>query len=182
MLECVARCALVCAALLPAVTAAQPRSDLEEESGGQKPWTELEVRLPPFPKRENLLPFEPSAASRNRFFVDADSISVGTDGVVRYTLEIRSPSGAENVSYEGIRCATREQRYYAFGGRDGTWVGARASEWRRIEYKDINRQHAVLYADYFCPDGSPIASPQDAVSRFRYGVPYGLPPRSGSRN
>lgn len=162
--------------LLPASTAAQPRPDQEEEAGSKKPWIELELKLPPFPKPENLLQFEPSAASSSRFYIDPGSISIGSDGAVRYTLVVRSSSGADNVSYEGIRCETREQKYYAFGGRDGTWSKARLSEWRRIEYKDINRQHAVLYADYFCPDRTLIKSSRDAVNRFKYGVP----PRFGT--
>jgi hypothetical protein len=162
---------LACSVLLPAATAAQPRPDMEEEEGKGKPWVELEVKLPLFPKPENLLQFDPSAASSNHFYIDPGSISIGSDGAVRYTLVVRSSSGAENVSYEGIRCETREQKYYAFGGRDGTWSKARLSEWRRIEYKEINRQHAVLYADYFCPDRKPVKSSRDAVNRFKYGVP-----------
>ncbi len=169
-----------CALLLPLMAGAQPRADAEDD-GEAKPRVELEVKLPAMPKTANLLPFEPSAASNNRFFIDAESITIGSDGTVRYTLVVRSPSGAENVSYEGIRCDTVEQKYYAFGRRDASWSNARSSVWRRIQYKELNRQHGVLYADYFCPDGSPILSARDAINRFKYGVPYGAPPRSGSR-
>ncbi len=174
-------CLLACYALvLPLTAGAQTRTDGDDE-GEAKPRVELEVKLPPPPKPENLLAFEPSAASSNRFFIDAASITIGSDATVRYTLVIRSPSGAENVSYEGIRCDTVEQRYYAFGRRDGTWTNAQTSVWRRIQYKDINRQHGVLYASYFCPDGSPILSVEDAINRFKYGVPSGAPPRNSNR-
>jgi hypothetical protein len=166
--------------VLPLMTSAQSRADGEDEGAAKSP-AELEVKLPAMPQPANLLPFEPSAASSNRFFIDAESISVNDDGTVRYTLVARSPSGAENVSYEGIRCDTIEQKYYAFGRRDGTWSNARSSVWRRIEYKEVNRQHGVLYKDYFCPDGSPILSAKDAINRFKYGVPYGAPPRSNNR-
>ena len=105
-----------------------------------------------FPSPRICSSFDVSAASDNRFYIDPESIAVGTDGVVRYTLVVRTPSGAENISYEGMRCDTREQKFYAFGRRDGTWVNARTSEWRRIEYQDINRQHGVLYRDFFCFD------------------------------
>jgi hypothetical protein len=159
-------------ALVPAVTAAQPRYDLEEEEANKKPWIELEVKLPPYPRSANIIAFDVSAASSNRFYIDPESISVGSDGVVRYTVVIRSAGGAENISYEGIRCETREQKYYAFGRRDGTWANARAGEWRYIESKDINRQHGVLYLEYFCPDKKrPVGSPKDIVNRFKYGVP-----------
>ncbi len=158
--------------LAPVLTAAQPRSDMEDEEADKKSWRELEVKLPPYPRSANVIPFEVSAASSNRFYIDPDSISVGSDGVVRYTVVVRSASGAENISYEGIRCETREQKYYAFGRRDGTWANARSGEWRYIEPKDINRQHAALYLDYFCPDKKrPAGSPKVIINRFKYGVP-----------
>ena len=167
-----------CIALPPAATA-QSRRDGDEE-GENKPPPELELRLPGSPKAGNLLAFEPSAASTNRFFIDAESIYIGDDGIVRYTLVVTSASGASNTSYEGMRCDTQEQKTYAIGRSDGTWTQVRRSEWRKIVYKEFNRQHGVLYAAYFCPDGSPVKSAAEAVRRFKYGVPYGEPPRSGS--
>ena len=170
MAKAILRWLLACCLLPPVAAAAQPRADLEDED--PKAWVELKVKLPPFPKPENLVLFEVSAASSNRFYIDTQSIAVGSDGVVRYTLVIKGSGGGENISYEGIRCEMRQQKYYAFGRRDGTWSNARSSGWRRIEYQDINRQHGVLYADYFCPDGKvPVNSPAEAIRRFKYGVP-----------
>ena len=168
-----------CLALAQAVAFAQPLrigGDDEEPAA----FNELEIKLPPPPKSENLVKFQPSAANVNQFFIDSSSITIGSDGVVRYTMVVTSPSGAQNVSYEGIRCETTEQKAYAFGRRDGTWAPASAPAWKKIQYKDVNRQHGVLYGDYFCPDGVPIRSAQDAIQRMKYGVPYGQPPRSGS--
>lgn len=171
-----------CALTLPLVAPAQPLRILgDDDDPDKKEVVEREVKLPPFPKDGNLLAFDPSAANTNRFFIDADSISIVDDGTVRYTLIVKSPSGAENISYEGMRCETTEQKFYAFGRRDGTWSNVRAPAWRKIQYKDVNRQYGVLYASYFCPDGSPIASVKQAIDRFKYGVPYGEPPRSGNR-
>ena len=175
------RCLLWFCILLPVLVAAQSRREQEEDEGEKKAWNELDLKLPPLPKPENLLQFEPSAASSNQYYIDAASILIGDDGAVRYTLVIRSPSGVDNISYEGIRCDTIEQKYYAFGRRDGTWSPNRSGVWRLIEYKELHRQHGVLYSSYFCPDGSPILSAKDAINRFKYGVPYGLPPRSGNR-
>jgi hypothetical protein len=167
------RLLLICCILLPAASLAQPRPDPEDER--PTTWMELEVKLPPVPKAQNLVSFEVSAASSNHFFIDTESISIGSDGVVRYTLVIKGAGGGENISYEGIRCETREQKYFAFGRRGGGWSNARSSQWRRIEYQDINRQHGVLYVDYFCDGKKPVKSAADAVNRFKYGVP----PRSG---
>lgn len=170
-------------ALLPLIANAQlPKLFGGDDDPDKKEFIELEVKLPPLPKPENLLEFQPSAASSNRYYIDAQSIFIGDDGTVRYTLVVRSAGGAENISYEGMRCETTEQKYYAFGRRDGTWSNARDPAWRRIQYKEVNRQYGVLYADYFCPDGGQIRSVKDAVNRFKYGVPSGRPPRSDSKH
>jgi len=171
-----------CAIIAPLMASAQPVSIFPgDDDAEKKEFIEREVKLPPFPKDGSLLQFDPSAANSNRFFVDADSISIDDDGTVRYTLVVKTPGGGENVSYEAIRCETTELKAYAFGRRDGTWSNARAPVWRKIRYQDVNRQHGVLYAHYFCPDGAPIASVKDAINRFKYGVPYGQPPRSSNR-
>ena len=92
----------------------------------------------------------PGSANSNRFYIDAPSLTVGSDGVVRYILLIRAGGGASNVSFEGIRCETREQKLYAVGRSDGKWTRARDPAWRDIEYKDLNRHHGVLFAEFFC--------------------------------
>ncbi|MCL4472109.1 MAG: CNP1-like family protein [Sulfuricella sp.] len=156
--------ALLLFALPLAASAAEPGQFEEERS-----WTEIEAKLPPYPKEENLLPLFVSAASDNKFFVDAVSISVGEDGVARYTMIVKSPAGADNVSFEGIRCATREKKLYAFGRKEGSWSRARVSRWEPIRYQDINRHHHVLYDDFFCPNGIIVKSAQDAVDALRRG-------------
>lgn len=114
-------------------------------------WEEEKIEhYPAPPQPENLLPFIADSATDNRFFVDSASIQIGGDGVVRYTLVVKTTQGAENVSYEGIRCQTREVTRYAFARSDGSWVAARQRSWERIEKPDRNRHHIVLYADFFC--------------------------------
>ena len=77
-------------------------------------WTENKVEnLPPLPQASNLLAFNVSQNTPLIFSIDKTSISVGTDGVVRYTVVVTSPAGARNVNYEGIRCDNYEWRLYA---------------------------------------------------------------------
>lgn len=121
--------------------------DLDQE---KKPWEELQAQLPPYPKPENLLRFDLGANTANRYFVDASSVSVGEDGVVRYTLVIRAGGGASNVSFEGIRCKTREVRVYAFGHPGAQWARARNAGWRAVEPREVNGYHYALLRDYFC--------------------------------
>jgi hypothetical protein len=125
------------------------------------------VPLPPYPRRAELLEFFVAATSEFRFFVDAASLSVGSDGIVRYVLVARSAAGAENVSFEGMRCETAEVRIYALG-RDGAWV-ARAGEWRTIQPRSVQRWHNALYREYLCPQRQPIASAREGVDALRAG-------------
>jgi hypothetical protein len=148
-------------------------SRVADDEDGPKGWNELPTTLPTYPQPQNLVEFAAGPATNsNRFYIDPSSISIGTDGVVRYTLVVRTGGGGENVSYEGMRCSERQQKSYAFGRSDRTWTPARTSEWRRIEPKDINRHYGVLYVDYFCPDRKrPIKTVSEAIQRLKYGVP-----------
>lgn len=135
----------------------------------QAAWTEEEVVLPPFPKEENLREFHVSAVTSNRFFIDATSISVGKDGVVRYTLLVRSNRQATNITYEGIRCSSRERKIYATGRQDGSWTINRNAKWSAIENKQINRHHAALWREFFCPGGIPIRTATEGEEALRLG-------------
>jgi hypothetical protein len=135
----------------------------------EKAWVEAQAPLPEYPKPDNLMEFYVSAATANKFFVDAKSLSVGADGVVRYTVVVRAPGGANNVSFEGIRCQTRERRLYAFGRADGTWAGARGKEWVGIRPGGPSGYQAVLSKEYFCPGGTPIYRAEEGVEALRRG-------------
>ena len=130
---------------------------------------EVQAPLPDFPKPENNLPFQVSATTPFLFFVDAKSVSVGKDGVVRYSLIAKSPGSALNVSFEGIRCSDAQFRVYAFGRPDNTWSEARNSQWQRIPADARNAQRAVLYRDFFCRAGGIIATADEGVRALRSG-------------
>ncbi|MEQ1774005.1 MAG: CNP1-like family protein [Burkholderiales bacterium] len=142
--------------------------DLDQE---KKPWKELQAQLPPYPKPENLLRFDTGATASNSYFVDSTSISVGDDGVVRYTLLIRTGGGATNVSFEGIRCDPRELKVYAFGRPNSEWSRARDTSWRRIEFREINNHHLTLHREYFCPARKWAAPLKQIVQTLKYGPP-----------
>lgn len=141
-----------------------------EEDYEQKTWQELQLQFPPVPRNEALLPFFVSAASDNNFAVDAASLTVGEDGVVRYVLVVETAGGARNVSYEGIRCLTKERRIYALGRRDGTWSKSRNEDWVEIRDVAANRQHAALFLEYFCPGGVIVRNAGEAKDALRAGV------------
>lgn len=140
-----------------------------------KPWSEVQTQIPAYPAEENLIPLNVDAVTRHRFYVDARSVSVGNDGVVRYTFVIRTSGGSTNVSFEGIRCESGEQKYYAIGRNDGTWVRARNPRWRPIPFRDVSGHQFTLYAEYVCSGKFIAGDAQQIVSALRRG-----PPRSTS--
>ncbi|OZA24963.1 MAG: hypothetical protein B7X93_11110 [Hydrogenophilales bacterium 17-61-9] len=132
-----------------------------------KPWSEVAVKLPAYPKAENLIPFSVSSATRNRHFVDAESISVGEDRVVRYSVVIEAAGGATNVSFEGIRCESGERRLYAYGHPDGSWSKARNAGWEGIKFRSLLSYQKALFEDHFCPDGILVRDGKEAVKNLR---------------
>lgn len=158
-------------ALVSAVTAAQPAPKnlyILSESEGQ-PWDEQKPQLPPFPKEENLVRIQVDGGLSFDFFVDLESVSVGRDGVVRYTLVARSVGGATNISYEGIRCKGRERKLYAFGRADKTWSAARNPQWASISDLPVNLLQATLHDAFFCPARTIVRDAEEARKLLKSG-------------
>ena len=126
------------------------------------------AKLPAYPKPENLIPFNTGPTSQFNFFVDRSSLSVGQDGVIRFILVAKS-TGATNVSYEGMRCLTRERKVYALGQTNGTWRDLADPEWVRIVAPPVEVYRFMLYRDYFCPAGYPIQSAAEGINALQRG-------------
>lgn len=136
----------------------------------EKPLEELPLQLPATPKRDDLLAFDPGRRTTLRFFVDPASLAVGTDGIVRFTVVVRGDGAASNVTYEAIRCKTRERKVYAHGRDDGTWRAVRDPAWTKIGASaEIEGHRLVLYQEYFCPSRQIIASAREGVEALRRG-------------
>lgn len=139
-------------------------SDFEE-----KTWSEMEVQLPAYPAKSDLVAFKVGSVAETLFQIDSRSLSVGTDDVIRYTLVVTSSEGAQNVSYEGMRCLTGEKRLYAFGHADSTWSKARNDKWTRIT-GSFNNPHVELFVNYFCDASAPSTrTAEDALRSLRRG-------------
>ena len=124
------------------------------ESVEEYEWEEQEANIPPYPKEENLLEFQVDAADpRYRFFIDTDSISIGRrDGVVRYTLVLDIAGGNRTVSYEGIKCSSREYRTYAMGTREREMRPVTRIKWNDVRRSGRNLYRADLWEFYLCND------------------------------
>ena len=141
-----------------------------ENIGGvpeEKPFKEDALNLPAYPDDAALIEVRPRGHSQNRFYVDRNSVSLGADWVVRYTAVIKSPSGAANVSYEGMRCKTSEYKVYAYGTRDGAWANAREPKWQDIDGTTANFRYS-LWVDYLC-DSEAVGgrNAKDLVARLK---------------
>jgi hypothetical protein len=164
----------LCAVLMCAVTTtavAQSARFEEEFDDADKPWQEIAVQLPLAPLPENLVSLPQDSSASQSFAIDSKSMSLGSDGVIRYTLVGTSNAGARNVSYEGIRCATHERKLYAFGQPDGSWSRSRRDQWERIVSSGTNRQHAVLAREFFCQELTIAGTPEQMLERLRRNRP-----------
>jgi hypothetical protein len=131
---------------------------------------ELALQLPTAPKRDGLIAFDPGRPTTMKFFVDPASVSVGTDGIVRYTLVALGDGAAANVSFEGIRCKTAERKTYAYGRADGSWYQPAATQWTKIGAPALEVPRFVLYQDFFCPSRQIVSTPVEAVEGLRLGA------------
>ena len=130
-----------------------PAWALETDEDGPVVWQESAVDLPQSGVDDRFRSFYVSPASTNEFFINTTSLRITPEGVVRYVVLIKTPSGVENISYEGIRCETKEFRFYASLRTDKVWALSRQPSWKKILGFGINRYQSVLMNEYFCKDG-----------------------------
>lgn len=120
----------------------------------EKPWQELQAQLPAAFKADALHEFQVGGGKGHRYFLDPESLTAGEDGVVRYTLVIRTAGGAENINFEGMRCATGERKLYAFGRPDGQWSRNQAARWMPIDARSASSYQKELFFHYLCAVGT----------------------------
>jgi hypothetical protein len=135
----------------------------ENDPDAPRFWEEAEVKIPTAPPSKDLKPFYVSAITQLKFALDAPSIAFGKDEVIRYVVVITSSSGAEQVSYEGIRCEKYEWRLYATMQKDGGWHKTANSRWQVIRNTGYNSYHAALVRDAFCDNTIPRRSAKEII-------------------
>ncbi len=164
--------ALAAAALLAACAEGGKRADFPSEWEQKnerflKGEADARVPEPPsYPKDEDLMPFFVSSATDNKFFVDRRSLSI-RDGLVHYTLVVRTPSGVDNVFFEALNCKEREYRNYARGTSARSWI-VRPTEWRKIGALQNVAQN-TLHWEYFCPNRIPVGTTAEGIAALEKG-------------
>lgn len=160
-------------AFMPLVAWAQDDGDEAREAAG---WREADYVLPSRPDERNLLAFRVGSHPVGRFLVDAESLTVGKDGVIRYALVMRGSGGASSATFEGVRCGTSERRLYASLERDGGWRLFKKSAWQPLPFAGSSivmsgyggsDPRATLAYSYLCDGPAPRRTREDIVSRLR---------------
>lgn len=163
---------LICCLTLAACANKTFKDQFEEE----KTWVERATQLPPYPDTSNLLEFDAGGViTGNQYLIDPASINVGGDGVIRFSLIVRSSSGALNISYEGIRCETTERKLYALGRNDKTWVEPRLSEWEKLTNVRQFYAQRELAKNIFCPNRQIVRDREDAIRALKAGYHPSMP-------
>lgn len=132
-------------------------------------WKELEAPPPAALHTDKLIEVD-VPRSALRFGVDPASVTVGTDGIVRYVVVATSSSGAVNAMYEGLRCNTGEVKVYARHNPDSGWKPVGNAEWKPL-HGTRGHEHSLLIArSGACAGNSPNGTAQQIVRDLAAGV------------
>ncbi|MCS4509300.1 CNP1-like family protein [Xylophilus ampelinus] len=168
-------CAAAAGALL-ALAAAAPASagllGIGEPEGGR-----VELPPPSLPalRTDKLVQVVAPAQSAVAIGVDPASISILSDGIVRYVSVARSLAGtAVNATYEGIRCSTAEVKLYARHYAEGEWQPQETPTWVSL-YEPRARTSLAIAKAGVCKDASANLSPQQILLDMRGDPNRGTP-------
>jgi hypothetical protein len=109
-----------------------------------------DINLPATSLPDEWLSFKVRNLALHRFAIAPNSVTKGSDGIVRYTLLVRTAGGVDNVTYEGMRCATKTWKLYAIGRDNGEWSRLPDPVWRPITLASLNAARFSLSKDYIC--------------------------------
>ena len=139
---------------------------------------ELKVPPPAYPADADLVEFQLPGRTRNRYYVDGKTLSVGADKIVRFVMVVRSPANVSNVSFAGVNCKTREWKDYAFARTDRTWAVNEQAQWRYIQDLNLNNYQYTLFDEFFCYGGFRSGSPIGAADLIVRNLKYPITPDS----
>lgn len=108
-------------------------------------WVEAKAPAPPTFSADQLIPIDMPHYVTVAVGIDPATVSVGTDGVLRYVVVMRNASGSTSAAYEGIRCTTDEVKTYARTNSAGGWVAIAAPAWRSVT-DNLPSKHAFAIA------------------------------------
>lgn len=137
-------------------------------------WVEAQVPAPTDWQLERVVEFALDDRSTSlRFGIEPQTLSINNnDGVVRYVFVARSPSGAVNALFEGIRCKTAEVRVYARWDPDGKrWLPGPSGDgaWQALDNRGATRRAMQVARGGVCDGAAPNRSPELILDMLRNG-------------
>lgn len=152
---------LACGLAIWAFSAAAQLADVDPD------WKEADAPPPPAFDLKRLVPFDVAPGSQLSFGVDPASISIGSDGIVRYVVVARSRTGTVNAMYEGLRCTTGEVRTYARHNPDSGWSRVEGGLWRSLWDNQPSRHSLMFARQGGCAGRAPPRNVQEIVRDLR---------------
>lgn len=131
-----------------------------------------EVGIPPPPtySRDKLIPIEMPPYVTLKVGIDPDTVTVGSDDVVRYVVVMRNTSGSVSAAFEGIQCASGEVKTYARAGTSGAWTTVEPQQWRNLT-DNLPSKHAYALSKQGVCDGRTAAKRADILNTLKRGKP-----------
>ena len=133
----------------------------------EKAWVEAAAAPPATFSTSSLQPFEVMKNSALSYGIDPKSLTVGEDGVVRYVMVARSDSGALNVMYQGIRCATAETKTYARWSGNSSWNTSPDAAWQALDFRGPTRPAMMLARQGVCEGRTITGNVQKILTTLR---------------
>jgi len=149
--------------------------DYQENEGIEEfIWKEGSNNLPDYPQDKNLLEVAgPPMYQNYQYLIDEKSLIVGLDGVVRYSIVIRSSGGSDNVLYDGLRCTTNQIKNYAYGitGMDDKkkFSQKKNAQWRNFRTTGATAYGLIFASNYFCDHSGVALKRDEIIQNIKYG-------------
>lgn len=151
----------LCLALVAVSAVAQTPAEVPE-------WVEDNVPAPPAFSKDALIPIDMPAYVTLKVGIDPATLTVGTDGVVRYVVVMYNATGSVNAAYEGILCSKGEVKTYARAGTSGNWVATKQPEWRALT-DNLPSRHAYAIAKQGGCDERTSAKRENTLQALKRG-------------
>jgi hypothetical protein len=133
-------------------------------------WKENDVQAIPAFDVSRLIEIDMGRRFSLVYAIDPQTLSVGSDGILRYVMVARSASGVVNAFYEGLRCSTAEGRVYARHNPSSGWQSASASVWQPLR-ETTGMLHVLRFARQGgCDGAAPQRSARIVIDQLKSGL------------
>lgn len=133
-------------------------------------WKENDVQAIPAFDVSRLIEIDMGQRFSLVYAIDPQTLSVGSDGILRFVMVARSPSGAVNAFYEGLRCNTAEGRVYARHNPSSGWQSASTSVWQPLR-ETSGMLHILRFARQGgCDGAAPQRSARIVIDQLKSGM------------